>query len=225
MRLDEAYQLGHGTSSSGFFFDGMEMIAGASPDADGGVDGLRGAVELLFSQREATNERMAWLSKTVGGAFGAPIPPPRTVDEYRALMTEGVFEIVNRWSYIADIKQVTRLQAWFYAGFGLGRAETATRGVQLLERLHDLVGPRPAIEEMPGRLGRLAAEAGKQLEVAAEEDDLRSVRPLLQSAAQRARGVSLLTGRALSDIVFSQEEDLEFFADTDRKIRLDLARV
>ena len=222
MRLDEAYRLGHETAASGFFFDGMEMVAAASPDVAGGVDGLRGAVELLFAQRDQANEHMAWLAKIVGAAFGAPVTPPRTVDEYRALMTEGVFEIVNRWSYIADIKQVTRLQAWFYAGFALGRADTCTRGLQLLERLHDLVGATPSVAQMPERIARMAAEAGKQLEVASEEDDLRSVRPLFEGCAQRAQRVALVTARPIEDIVFSHAEDLVFFADTDRKIRLDL---
>jgi hypothetical protein len=224
LKVDEAYRLGHETAASGFFFDGMEMVAAASTDADGGIDALRGAVKLIFAQRDRTNECMTSLAATVGGAFGAPVTPPRTVDEYRSLMTKGVFEIVNRWSYISDIKLVTRLQAWFYCGFGLGRAETATRGVQLFERLREIVGAPASIERMPPRLGRLAAEAGKQLGVAAEEDDLRSVRPLLEGAARRVQSVALLTARPSAEIVFTHGEDLEFFADTDRKIRMDLTR-
>lgn len=225
MKLGQAYALGHDTAAAGFFFDGMEMVAAASPDASGGIDGLRGAVELLFAQRDRTNEQMVALTRTVVAAFGSPVTPPTTVDAYRTLMTEGVFEIVNRWSYIADIKQVTRLQAWFYAGFGLGRADTAMRGVQLLERLHELVGPTDTVVQMPTRLGRLAAEASKQLDVAAEEDDLRSVRPLLESAADRSRGVALLTSRPINTIQFGHTEDLEFLTDADRKIRLDLAEI
>lgn len=223
MNLGQAYALGHDTAASGFFFDGMEMVAAASPDATDGIDGLRGSVELLFAQRDRTNDRMTALARVVSSAFGAPVGPPTAVDAYRTLMTEGVFEIVNRWSYIADIKQVTRLQAWFYAGFGLGRAETATRGVQLLERLHETVGATPAVSQMPTRLGRLAAEASKQLDVASDEDDLRSVRPLLKSAADRVRGVALATARSIEEIRFDYADDLVFYADTDRKIRIDLA--
>ncbi|MFT6396877.1 MAG: hypothetical protein ACJAYU_001621 [Bradymonadia bacterium] len=223
MRLGEAYRMGYQTASCGFFFDGLEMVAGASPDAVGGIEGMRGALELLFAQKDVVNSRMDELSAKVHGAFKSPVSTPTTVDEYRALMTNGVFEIVNRWSYIADIKQVTRLQAWFYAGFGLGRAETVTRGVELFARLYELVGGTPAVEQMPVRLNRLAAEAAKQMSVAAEEDDLRSVRPLLEDGARRISALSILTSRAAGDIQFSHSEDLEFYRDADRKITLDLA--
>lgn len=215
--------MGYQTASCGFFFDGLEMVAGASPDATGGIDGMRGALELLFRQKDVVNSRMNELSSKVQGAFGAPVTSPTTVDEYRALMTNGVFEIVNRWSYIADIKQVTRLQAWFYAGFGLGRAETVTRGVELLVRLHEIVGDTASVGQMPARLSRLAAESAKQMSVAAEEDDLRSVRPLLEDGARRVSSLAILTSRPASEIQFAHSEDLEFYRDADRKITLDLA--
>jgi hypothetical protein len=215
--------MGYQTASCGFFFDGLEMVAGASPDAAGGIDGLRGALELLFRQKDVVNSRMSELSAKVESAFNTPVPPPTTVDEYRALMTNGVFEIVNRWSYIADIKQVTRLQAWFYAGFGLGRAETVTRGVELLARLYEIVGDTASVGQMPVRLNRLAAESAKQMSVAAEEDDLRSVRPLLEDGALRVSALAILTSRPASEIQFTHSEDLEFYRDTDRKITLDLA--
>lgn len=226
MHTRDAYRMGQQTAACGFFFDGMEIVAAVSPHVPGGVDALRGALELLFRERDAVNASMASVSALVSAAFSRPTSPPTTVDGYRELMQAGVFEIVNRWSYIADIKQVTRLQAWFYAGFGLGRAETVVKGVRMFTRLRDVVPDGTPLQQMPDNLRRMAAEAARQIEVAAAEDDLRSVRPLFEDAARRARRVAVELQAEPSAIGFGaeHEEDLRALADTGRKITLDLAR-
>jgi hypothetical protein len=137
-----------------------------------------------------------------------------------------VFEIVNRWSYIADIKQVNRLQAWFYAGFGLGRAETVTRAIQLTARIREIVEGSSEADQSPEKLQRLAAEAVKQIEVAAEEDDLRSVRPLFDDAARRLKrtSVALLGDFEALAADPTLADDLVAYEDLARRIALDLAR-
>lgn len=225
MTPETAYHMGHRTAGCGFFFDGMEMVAAASPHVPGGVEAMRGALELLFAERDRVNADAAWIAHLVGRAFGRVESPPTTVDAYRELQREGVFEIVNRWSYIADIKQVTQLQAWFYAGFGLGRARTVTLGLRLFERLRDQVGAGTAVDQMPDNLQRMAAEAARQMAVAAEEDDLRSVRPLFEDAARRVQRTSVQLLGPPDALAFTDEhaDDLVAFEDAARKIALDLA--
>lgn len=199
METPRAYAMGYRTAACGFFFDGMEMIAALAPQL-GGLDALHGAFGLLFADKDAVNEHMAWTADLVSGAFRTPVPAPQGVDEYRALMREGVFEIVNRWSYIDDIKTVTRLQAWFYCGFGLGRAETIYKGVTLLARLVDIAGERPPLDQMPDNLRRMAQESAKQIDVASEEDDFDAQRPLLVEVANDLRGTALWLQRELTAI-------------------------
>lgn len=225
MQPEQAYLMGYRTASCGFFFDGMEIIAAASPHVSGGVDAMRGAIELLFAERDAVNDRLGEVASLVSVAFSTPTATPTTVDGYRALMQGGVFEIVNRWSYIADIKQVTRLQAWFYAGFGLGRSETVTKAIRLFERLRDIVPEGTPVDQMPENLRRMASEAAKQMEVAAEEDDLRSVRPLFEDAARRMKRATLQLQAERATIAFTADnvDDLAALDDAARKIALDLA--
>lgn len=227
MRPADAWQMGYRVAAAGFFFDGMEIVAAVSPSVPGGIDAMRGAIEPLFRERDAVNAHGEWLAAMIGGAFGQPVPAPRGVDEYRALMTGGVFEIVNRWSLIADIKQVNRLQAWFYAGFGLGRAETVLKGMDLAVRLRECGGVGTAADQMPSNLQRMAAESAKQLEVAGKEDDLRSVRPLFEDAAARMRRAALVLSCTLEEVAAGEveREDLRALADSRRKIELDVARV
>jgi hypothetical protein len=226
MDSSAAYEMGHDAAACGFFFDGMELVAAVSPRVPGGLDGLRGAIELLFAQRDAVNARTARMAQKVGAAFDRPTAPPTTVDAYRTMLESGVFEIVNRWSYIADIKQVNRLQAWFYAGFGLGRAETVTRAIQLTARIREIVEGSSEADQSPEKLQRLAAEAVKQIEVAAEEDDLRSVRPLFDDAARRLKrtSVALLGDFEALAADPTLADDLVAYEDLARRIALDLAR-
>ncbi len=225
MTPETAYHMGFRTAASGFFFDGMEMIAACSTRMPGGIDGLRGGLELLFRDRDAVNEHMAWVAQLVSAAFRHPTTPPTGVDDYRQLMQAGVFEIVNRWSYIQDIKQVTRLQAWFYAGFGLGRAQTVTKGVELYDRLRDIVPAGTQLADMPDNLRRMAAECAKQMDVAAQEDDLRSVRPLFEDSARRMHRVAIQLQGEHSAIVYASDnaDDAVALVESARKIALDLA--
>jgi hypothetical protein len=217
--------MGYRAAAAGFFFDGMELVAALAPRAPGGIDGLRGGVELLFRERDAVNDHTRWLASLVEAAFQHPTAPPTTVDGYRTLLTAGVFEIVNRWSYIADLHTVNRLQAWFYAGFGLGRGTTVLKGVALAARLFEIVGEGTPADDAPGNLQRLAAESAKQLDVSAREDDLVSVRPLLLDAADRMKRASIALLRPLPQVRFGDEErlDLEALADVRRRVELDLA--
>lgn len=225
MKPGDAFELGYRTAASGFFFDGMEMIAALAPGA-GGIDALRHAIALLFDARDRVNADMAHVAGMVAGAYGRPFEAPRDVDGYRLLLTDRVFDIVNRWSYIADIQQVNQLQAWFYAGFGLGRAETVTRGIALFERLRELTGVIPPLDQMPANLSRMAAEASKQMETAAAEDDLSALRPLFDDAAGRLRATALLLRRDPDDIGIDEArtDDLRAFVDLAHRVRLDFAR-
>jgi hypothetical protein len=223
MNPSHAFEMGYRAAAAGFFFDSLELIAACSVHV-GGIDNLRGAIELVFADRDETNANVAWLANTLSGAFKQPWSAPRGVDEYRLMLTAGVFEVVNRWSYIDDVKQVTRLQAWFYAGFGLGRARTVTLGLQMYERMRNLVAVASAADDMPANLHRMAAEAVKQMQVAAEEDDLRSVRPMLEDNARRLQLVAVVLLRERAEISYlpAHVDDLRAIADTLRRIRLDL---
>lgn len=218
--------MGWRTADAGFFFDSMEMIAALSTST-GGFDRLRGGIELIFADRDRVNDHMAWLCARVDAAFRTSVDRPTTVDAYRFLMTTYVFEIVNRWSLIADIKTVNRLQAWFYAGFGLGRARTGLRGIGLFDRCFPIVGDTLPLNQMPENLRRMLAEASKQMEVAAAEDDFSAVRPLLTECVARVRGAALHTMRAPADLVWTEAlaDDVEFLRDTQHKMALDVARL
>lgn len=220
----DAFEMGYDAAGSGFFFDGMELVAALSVRV-GGFDPLRHGLELLFIRRDPVGDAMKRVSTTISHGFNRPTPPPTGVDEYRRLLEEGVFEIVNRWSYIGDINQVNRLQAWFYAGFGLGRGTTVIRGMRLIPRLYDVAGDGTELDSMPGRLQRMAIEAAKQMEVAAEEDDLRSVRPLFEDAARRMKHLSMVLHRPVPQVVWSSDlqDDLDVLEDVARKVQLDLS--
>lgn len=223
MHPGEAFHMGWQSASAGYFFDGMEMIAALAPGA-GGIEPLQGAVELLLPVRDTVNTRMDDLARLCSAAFGRTWTAPRSVDEYRLLLRHGVFEIVNRWSYIADIQTVNRLQAWFYAGFGLGRGETVFRGLRLHARLHEIVGDAPPLPDMPLNLGRMAREGARQMSTAAEEDDLRTVRPLFEDCARRLDGAARHCSGPLAEPrprMF--EEDLAAVLDTARRVELDFA--
>jgi hypothetical protein len=224
MNLNDAYHMGQKSAAAGFFFDGMEMVA-ATSSVVGGFEYMRGALELLFAEKDATNERVAWLTALVSRAFGQVVVPPTGVDEYRLLLTGGVFEIVNRWSYIEDIKTVSRMQAWFYCGFGIGRLETVYQGTALLRRLMEIAGTGPPVEQMPERLYRLAQEAAKQIDVAGEEDDFAGVRPLLGEVSSEAKSLALWLQRPLDAMgePLGIAESLQHVRDVERKLALDVA--
>ncbi len=190
----QAFEMGYRSAACGFFYDGMEVIAAASLPA-GGFEPLAGAIELVGIEKEQVNADMDWLCTLCAAAYRRPIEAPLRVDEYRLLLTEHIFDIVNRWSYIADIKQVSQLQAWFYAGFGLGRARTVFAGLRLYDRLRE-ISPCDAVEQMPRRLEPMAGEAARQCGVAADEDDLTRVRPLLQAVSQTLDPLALALSAA-----------------------------
>lgn len=191
MEIADACRLGYRSASSGFFFDSMELVAAQSTLLPGGIDAMRGPVELLFRERDAVNAHMAWVAQVLSGAFRTSWPSPTGVDDYRVLLRSGVFEIVNRWSAIADIKTVTRLQAWFYCGFGLGRAETVYKALPFWARMVEVSGGEGPVEQLPDNVRRMAAEAAKQLEVASDEDDFRQPRPLLRAEAEALKAVAI----------------------------------
>jgi hypothetical protein len=227
MRPVTAFDLGYRSARSGFFFDAMELLAFVAPTA-GGVEALKHPMELLFRRRDETRADMDWVADLVGQAYRRPCSPPAGVDEYRSLLTDQVFDIVNRWSFIDDIKTVNRLQAWFYAGFGLGRTETVCRAFELLIRLRDIQpGDRSAVDAALPRLQRLAAEASRQLEIPASEDDLSIVSPLLLDASRSAQALALRAQRSLDELVHvgTDVDTLAACEDTAKRIRLTLAHV
>lgn len=225
MNPPDAFDLGWRSADSGFFFDAMEILAALSAEV-GGFDVLRGPLELVFLEKDQVHEHGLWLARTTSAAFRTDVAPPTTVDAYRDLLTSLVFEIVNRWSYIADIKQVTRLQAWFYAGFGLGRGATVLRGIRLYQRMREVAPASPALADMPLRLQRMAAEAAKQMDVASEEDDLRAVRPLFEAVSLRLKARSIgLQQEDLRELPEAElAEDLTLFSETARRVQMDFVR-
>jgi hypothetical protein len=196
MQPAQAFELGYLAAASGFFFDGMEVVAAAAPAA-GGLEPLTHAFTLVSDEALATRERMEALCALVGAAHSVAWPLPNGVDDYRLLLTNGVFDIVNRWSYIADAKQMGRLQAWFYLGFGIGRATSVLKALPLLARLRDTIGVAEPVPSMCESLRSLLAEAIRQLELAAREADLDAVRPELMAVADALKPVAIrLLGEA-----------------------------
>jgi hypothetical protein len=207
MQPAQAFELGYLPAASGFFFDGMEVVAAASPAA-GGLEPLSHAFALVADDALATRERMEGLCALVGAAHSVAWPLPNGVDDYRLLLTNGVFDIVNRWSYIADAKQMGRLQAWFYLGFGIGRASSVLQALPLLMRLRDTIGTAEPVPSMCESLRSLLAEAIRQLELAAREADLDAVRPELMAVADALKPVAIrLLGSA--DTIASSLDDAE----------------
>ena len=207
MQPAQAFELGYLPAASGFFFDGMEVVAAASPAA-GGLEPLTHAFTLVADDALATRERMEALCALVGAAHSVAWPLPNGVDDYRLLLTNGVFDIVNRWSYIADAKQMGRLQAWFYLGFGIGRASSVLQALPLLMRLRDTIGTAEPVPSMCESLRSLLAEAIRQLELAAREADLDAVRPELMAVADALKPVAIrLLGSA--DTIASSLDDTE----------------
>lgn len=207
MQPAQAFELGYLPAASGFFFDGMEVVAAASPAA-GGLEPLTHAFTLVADDALATRERMEGLCALVGAAHSVAWPLPNGVDDYRLLLTNGVFDIVNRWSYIADAKQMGRLQAWFYLGFGIGRASSVLQALPLLMRLRDTIGTAEPVPSMCESLRSLLAESIRQLELAAREADLDAVRPELMAVADALKPVAIrLLGSA--DTIASSLDDAE----------------
>ena len=207
MQPAQAFELGYLPAASGFFFDGMEVVAAASPAA-GGLEPLSHAFTLVADDALATRDRMEALCALVGAAHSVAWPLPNGVDDYRLLLTNGVFDIVNRWSYIADAKQMGRLQAWFYLGFGIGRASSVLQALPLLMRLRDTIGTAEPVPSMCESLRSLLAEAIRQLELAAREADLDAVRPELMAVADALKPVAIrLLGSA--DTIASSLDDAE----------------
>jgi len=207
MQPAQAFELGYLAAASGFFFDGMEVVAAAAPAA-GGLEPLTHAFTLVSDDALATRERMEALCALVGAAHGVAWPLPNGVDDYRLLLTNGVFDIVNRWSYIADAKQMSRLQAWFYLGFGIGRAGSVLQALPLLMRLRDTIGTAEPVPSMCESLRSLLAESIRQLELAAREQDLDAVRPELMAVADALTPVAIrLLGSA--DTIASSLDDAE----------------
>jgi hypothetical protein len=207
MQPAQAFELGYLPAASGFFFDGMEVVAAASPAA-GGLEPLSHAFTLVADDALATRDRMEALCALVGAAHSVAWPLPNGVDDYRLLLTNGVFDIVNRWSYIADAKQMGRLQAWFYLGFGIGRASSVLQALPLLMRLRDTIGTAEPVPSMCESLRSLLAESIRQLELAAREQDLDAVRPELLALSDALKPVAIrLLGSA--DTIASSLDDAE----------------
>jgi hypothetical protein len=207
MQPAQAFELGYLPAASGFFFDGMEVVAAASPAA-GGLEPLSHAFTLVADDALATRDRMEALCALVGAAHSVAWPLPNGVDDYRLLLTNGVFDIVNRWSYIADAKQMGRLQAWFYLGFGIGRASSVLQALPLLMRLRDTIGTAEPVPSMCESLRSLLAESIRQLELAAREQDLDAVRPELMALSDALKPVAIrLLGSA--DTIASSLDDAE----------------
>lgn len=183
MLTADAFEMGLRSARPGLLFDTMELVAAMSVSA-GGFDRLESFVRTLAQLQQRSGEDLEWITRLCSAAFQQPIGMPRSVDGYRQLLTERVFEIVNRWSYIQDIQTVTRLQAWFYCGFGLGRAVTVLQGFQYFEALRNQVGLISPLDQMPTNLERMAAESARQLETVAKEDDFSRLRPLFLDIAR-----------------------------------------
>lgn len=224
MHRADAYEMGYRAASAGLFFDTMELVAALSVSA-GGFDQLEPFVRRLAGEQKQIESDLRWLNELREAAFRKSYGLPKNVPEYRELLTEGVFEIVNRWSYIADIKTVNRLQAWFYAGFGMGRLRTVVSGAAYFESLRDQLGVLPPLDQMPVNLARMSAEAARQLATSSEEDDFSAIRPLLEELSRAADQWSLRLRRDPASIEAQSQssDDLRLIEDTVRRCRSDLA--
>lgn len=225
MQTADAFEMGVRSARPGLFFDTMELVAALSVSA-GGFDALESFVRTLASLQQQTGEDLTWVTRLCEAAFRAPHPLPGSVDGYRTLLTGSVFEIVNRWSYIGDIHTVTRLQAWFYCGFGLGRAHTVLEGFRFFDDLRNSVGLLSPLDQMPTNLSRMASESARQLSTVAAEDDFARIRPLFVSMATMLDGYSLRLQMPASAIILppTLADDLTQVAELTRQCRLDYAR-
>lgn len=190
MQTVDAFEMGLRSARPGLLFDTMEMVAAMSVTL-GGFDRLESFVRTLAQLQQRSMEDLEWVSALIRGAYGIPYEVPDSVDAYRTMLTDRVFDIVNRWSYIDDIHTVTRLQAWFYCGFGLGRGITVLRGLRYFEDLRNIAGIVAPLEQMPRQLSRLAQEAARQLQTVSEEDDFSAVEHSLHDAASMLDAVAL----------------------------------
>lgn len=224
MQTADAFEMGVRSARPGLFFDTMELVAALSVSA-GGFGALEPFVRTLAQLQQHAGEDLTWVTRLCEAAFKAPHPMPGSVDGYRALLTDSVFEIVNRWSYISDIHTVTRLQAWFYCGFGLGRARTVLEGFRYFEQLRNSVGLISPLDQMPTSLSRMAAESARQLSTVSEEDDFSRIRPLFLSTAQMLDAYALrLRGDAPTiHVPETLAQDLERVDELTRQCRLDYA--
>lgn len=182
METVDAFEMGLRSARPGLLFDTMEMVAAMSVSL-GGFDRLESFVRTLSELQQASMEDLEWVCALIRSAYQAPYDIPDSVDAYRSMLTDRVFDIVNRWSYIDDIHSVTRLQAWFYCGFGLGRGVTVLRGLNYFEELRNVGGMVSPLDQMPRQLSRMAQEAARQLQTVSEEDDFSAIEHTLHSAA------------------------------------------
>lgn len=190
MKTVDAFEMGLRSARPGLLFDTMEMVAAMSVSL-GGFDRLESFVRTLAQLQQRGMEDLEWVSRLIGGAYGVRYEVPDSVDAYRMMLTDHVFDIVNRWSYIDDIHTVTRLQAWFYCGFALGRGITVLRGLGYFEDLRNIAGVVAPLDQMPRQLSRLAQEAARQLQTVSEEDDFSAIEGSLHAAAAILDGVAL----------------------------------
>lgn len=190
MQTADAFEMGLRSTRPGLLFDTMELVAAMSVSL-GGFDALEPFVRTLSVLQQESMEDLEWVTRLASAAFREPIAVPDGVDAYRFFLTHRIFEIVNRWSYIQDIHTVTRLQAWFYSGFALGRATTILRGLQYFDDLRNIGGIVAPLDQVPRQLARMAQEAARQLTTVAEEDDFSAMDAVFQKAATILDGYAI----------------------------------
>lgn len=224
MQTPDAFELGLRSAGPGLFFDTMELVAALSVSL-GGFDRLESFVRTLAQLQARTADDLEWVARLCSAAWREDIAVPRGVDAYRALLRERVFEIVNRWSYIQDIHTVTRLQAWFYAGFGLARARTVLDGLRYFDQLREVAGVVSPLDQAPTNLARMAEEAARQLQTVAKEDDFDRVSVLFESQARVLDGYALRLYGEPSTIALPStlQTDIEQTDAIIHQVRLDFA--
>jgi|SRR5690625_37821 len=212
METVDAFEMGLRSARPGLLFDTMEMVAAMSVSL-GGFDRLESFVRTLSSLQQRSMGDLEWVSSLISAAYRFPYEVPDSVDAYRSMLTDRVFDIVNRWSYIDDIHTVTRLQAWFYCGFGLGRGLTVLRGLTYFEDLRNVAGVVSPLDQMPRQLSRLAQEAARQLQTVSEEDDFSAIEHTLHRAAALLDGYALRCAGAPQEIKIPRElaQDIAWF--------------
>lgn len=224
METADAFELGLRSAGPGLFFDTMELIAAVSVSL-GGFDRLESFVRTLGELQSRSAEDLEWVSRLCSAAWREPVDVPRGVDAYRTMLRERVFEIVNRWSYIQDIHTVTRLQAWFYAGFGLGRSRTVLEGFHYFQELRDSVGVVSPLDQAPNNLSRMAEEAARQLDTVAKENDFDRVRVLFEGQARVLDSYAIRLAEKPDTLTLPTgwSDDLENVNAVIRQVRLDFA--
>src|SRR5690625_7501069 len=94
METVDAFEMGLRSARPGLLFDTMEMVAAMSVSL-GGFDRLESFVRTLSSLQQRSMGDLEWVSSLISAAYGFPYEVADSVDAYRIMLTDRVFDIVR----------------------------------------------------------------------------------------------------------------------------------